>query len=82
MLGTIALAAVLLAGPAAAQETGSQTQQSQQKSGLRRPRARSGEKAQGAKGADQHSPTRRTRRGYGYGTPSGTEANSTAKLVQ
>jgi hypothetical protein len=78
MLRTIALAAVLLAGPAAAQETGSQTQQSQQKSG-EETKGQEQEKAQGAKGADQHSSDQENTKGYGYGTPSGTEANSTAK---
>jgi len=80
MLRTIALAAVLLAGPAAAEETRSQ-QQSQQKSGEEAKGEQQGgqEKAQGAKGADTHSSDQESMKGYGYGTPSGTEANSTAK---
>ena len=82
MLRTIALAAVLLAGPAAAEETSSQAQQqSQQKSGEEAKGEQKGgqEKAQGAKGADTHSSDQENMKGYGYGTPSGTEANSTAK---
>jgi len=74
MLRTIALAAVLLAGPAAAQET---KPQSQQKSDEEKGQGQ--EKAQGAKGSDQHSSDQKNTKGYGYGTPSGVEANSTAK---
>ena len=70
MLRTIALAAVLLAGPAAAQGTSSGSQGSGQQSG---------EKAQGAKGADANAPGKKSHESTGYGTPAGTEAKSDEK---
>jgi hypothetical protein len=66
----IALAA-LLAGPAAAQEA--KSQEPQQKS-----EGKEQEKAQGAKGADTNGSNPEDIKGYGYGTPSGTEAESEA----
>jgi hypothetical protein len=81
MLRTIALAAVLLAGSVAAQETTSGSRSSQQQSSEK---AKGGEKAdeekaQGAKGADANAAETKSDKGYGYGTPSGTEASSDAK---
>jgi hypothetical protein len=76
-LGTIALAAVLLAGPAVAQET--KSQESQQKSEAKQQEQPGEEKAQGAKGADTQASEPKHMKGYGYGTPSGVEAGGSAR---
>ncbi|WP_242343979.1 hypothetical protein [Anaeromyxobacter terrae] len=75
-LRTIALAAVLLAGPAAAQETKSQ---SQQKSETKQQEQPGEEKAKGAKDADTQKAEPGSMKGYGYGTPSGVETESTGQ---
>jgi hypothetical protein len=77
MLRTIALAAALLAGPACAQET--KSQEAQQKSEAKPQEQAGAEKAQGAKGADTQEPKSGDIKGYGYGTPSGVEAESEAR---
>jgi len=74
-LRMIALAAALLAGPAAAQET--KSQESQQKSEAKQQEQKP-EKAQGAKGADANASKPEDIKGYGYGTPSGVEAEAEA----